>query len=199
MKLARRIPARAARGLTLIEITIAATIFTILGYALVSSLKLSEGSRTAVETLATRSREFRAASRAVVDALRVSNDDTVAIAELADENHAVTLSLPVLDGGALAWGVPASAQSGPGAVDQIGANVVFAVAVGADGERSLVRRVLRSNGTVQEEETLIRGLSRGDVDPPGFQVVRTGEVWEITISLEDKVGLSEVFHVHTRN
>jgi prepilin-type N-terminal cleavage/methylation domain-containing protein len=199
-----RPPLRTARsGLTLIELTVAMTIFAVLGYSLMSALSLSNNSRAAVEGMVEENEELRAGAGAVTDDLRVSSDARIDIAELADENHEVTLQLPIVIGGVLDWGVPAHAVGAPGATDHQDWVVRYTVSTGVDEhgapERALVRQLVDAAGLVQKQEELVHGLTKGSDASPGFRLEKTGDVWEVTLSTEKGAGKKEVFHVHSRN
>lgn len=195
--------AQGRSGLTLIELTVAMTIFAVLGYSLMSALSLSNNSRAAVEDMVEENEELRAGAGAVTDDLRLSSDARVDIAELADENHEVTIQLPIVIGGALDWGVPAHEVGAPGATDHQDWVVRYTVATGTDEhgevERTLVRQLVDSAGEVQKQEELVHGLTKGSDASPGFRLEKTGEVWEVTLSTERGSGKKEVFHVHSRN
>lgn len=196
--------ARPARhGFTLVELAVALTIFTVLGYSLISALRLSDNSRTAVADMVEQNEQLRAGAGDLSDALRLSTESRVTITNLADENHELTLQLPVVVGGALGWGVPASYLSTAGATDQENWSLRYTVIVDAggtgSGERSLVRQVLDDGGALVDSLVLVKGVLPGDGGMPGFEVEKTGDVWEVTLSLDKGTGKSEVFHVFPRN
>jgi prepilin-type N-terminal cleavage/methylation domain-containing protein len=190
-------------GLTLIELMVALTIFSVLGYSLLSALSLSNNSRAAVENMVEENEELRAGAGALSEDLRLSSESRIAITSLADENHQLSLQLPIVVGGDLDWGVPGSDFSAPGAADQEDWLVRYTVKVdpgGADGPtRSLVRQILDDAGTIHEQQTLVHDLTQGTDTSPGFHVEKTGEVWEVTLSTDKGAGKSEVFHVYSRN
>lgn len=196
-------PRSAQGGLTLIELTVAMTIFAVLGYSLMSALSLSNNSRAAVENMVEENEELRAGAGAVTNDLRVSSDARIDIAELADENHEVTVQLPIAIGGVLDWGVPAHEIGAPEATDHQDWVVRYTVTTGVDEhgapERALVRQLVDAAGEVQKAEELVHGLTKGSDASPGFRVEKTGDVWEVTLSTEKGAGKKEVFHVHSRN
>jgi len=196
-------PPRARRGLTLIELTLALTIFSVLGYSLMSALTLSNNSRAAVESMVEESEQLRSGARALTADLRISSEAHVAIAELADGNHELSLQLPITVGGELGWGVPARALETAGEADHEGWTVRYTVIVDADAEqgmqRSLVRQIVDGAAEVKKADVLVQGLTKGSDASPGFKVELSGDVWEVTLSTEKGAGKREVFHVHSRN
>jgi prepilin-type N-terminal cleavage/methylation domain-containing protein len=191
------------RGLTLIELIVALTIFTVLAYSLMSALSLSNNSRAAVENMVEENEELRAGVGALSEDLRLSSEARITITELADENHQLELQLPIVVGGALDWGVPGNQLPTPGAVAEQDWLVRYTVDVdpgGADGpERTLVRQVVDDAGKIVAEEVLVHDLTKGTSASPGFHIEETGEVWEVTLSTDKGAGKSEVFHVYSRN
>ena len=203
MRLARHLSLAGRRGLTLIELMVALTIFTVLSYSLMSALSLSNNSRAAVENMATENEELRSGVGALSDDLRLTSESRVAITLLPDENHQVELQLPIVVAGNLGWGVPGSDLSAPGAPDKQDWLVRYTVEVdpgGAQGpQRTLVRQVVDDTGKIVEGLVLVHDLTKGTSASPGFHIEKTGEVWEVTLSTDKGAGKSEVFHVYSRN
>jgi prepilin-type N-terminal cleavage/methylation domain-containing protein len=193
----------ARRGLTLIELTLALTIFTVLGYSLLCALSLSNNSRAAVESMVEENEELRAGAASLAADLRLSSDSRIDVAELPEAYQEVTVQLPIVVGGVLDWGVPGRALAAPRAADHQDWVVRYTVAAGQGPAgahvRTLVRQIVDDAGEVQEERPLVHGLAPGDGVPPGFRVEKSGDVWEITLSTEGGAGKTEVFHVHPRN
>ena len=123
-------------------------------------------------------------------------------------NHELTFSVPILDGGAPAWGVyDTSLGTDPAQQNRADWSFRYTVrevpAGGGAVDRQLVRQILDDADVGQRETVVLTGLRSGAVVPPGFTVVPTGDIWEITISTESDGGASGgrrmVFHVNTRN
>lgn len=194
-------------GFTLLEAMIALGIFVVVGYAVGVAVGAGNHSQRVVTRLAAEDRAVREASNSLIDELRETSDAQINIATLADGNHQVRFMLPIDLGGTAAWGVDDPVVGGdPVAQNKENWSVRYTVRdVSIDGKtvKRLLRQVLDAALNVQYEKVIVDGLRRGNVDPPGFKVVKTGDVWEITLSTEGreegKSGIRAVFHVQTRN
>lgn len=195
-------------GFTLVEVLVALTLFSVLGYAVLLALGVGRSSSGAVEDLADESHSVRVASSALQDDLRATNVAHVAIDTLADGNHAVRLQVALDAGGTVAWGVHERALGATAAAqDRAGwfvrYTVVDAAAGGGATEKQLVRQVVDDTGAVRAARTLVRGLRPGASAPRGFGLVRQGGVWEVTLSTVSlhagQPGMRVVFHAQSRN
>jgi type II secretory pathway component PulJ len=178
---------RGRQGMTIIEITCTTLIFGVLSLVMLNGLDLSESSRRAVDAIATQNAELRAAMRAISDDLRVSSEDRTTLEDLSDGSTLVTLQLPIVVGGVLAWGVPGEYVARVGGDDQAGWSVRYEVLAGEDAVRRLMRRVLDDAGNQMRSEVIATGLALGTdggaANPPGIAVARTGDVWEVSVAL----------------
>jgi prepilin-type N-terminal cleavage/methylation domain-containing protein len=195
-------------GFTLIEVLVALTLFSVLGYSVALAVGVGEQSRGAVADVVDQAQELRAASTALMADLRATSADRIAIANGADGNHSVRLSVPIEVGGAIVWGVhertlgsTAAAQDRP---DWLVRYRVLDVATGGGAiDKQLVRELLDTGGVVRRTTVLVHQLRPGVAAPAGFQVVQVGAVWEVTLSTtgarEGQPGLRTVFHAQNRN
>lgn len=200
--------ARLAAGYTLIEMMVSLSLFTVIGYSLVIILKVSSHSQLTVNDVTEDDRALRGAATNLMEELRSSSDATITVATLADGNHQVRFMLPIDDAGAAAWGVY-DRTLGPDAASQnkldwsIRYTVRNVVAGGQVVDKLLVRQLLNAQQVVQRESVVAEGLRSGTDVPPGFTMVKQGEVWELTFSTTghagSSAGIRAVFHVRTRN
>jgi hypothetical protein len=197
---------RAARtaGFTLIETTVALTIFVALGYALSVVVAIGKHSQSTISGLTTEDRSLREATTDLVEDLRNSSDSTIAVSVLPDGNHQVQLMEPIDLGGVASWGVyDRTVNPNPMPNWQIVYTVIDQPIGNGAVDRQLVREILDDTGVMKKQTVLADRLSLGTQVPPGFQMIKTGAVWQITLSTQGKVegksGIREVFHVQTRN
>ena len=195
---------RRTRGFTLIETTVALTIFAALGYTLSIVAALGKHSQTTITGLAVEDRSLRDATRDLIEDLRTSSDTTITVTTLADGNQQVKFMQPIDVAGVSTWGVYDRMVSGTPAANWHVQYTVKNVALGGGAiDKQLVRQVLDDTDTLKRETVLADNLRSGNPAPPGFQMVKVGLVWQITLSTQGKVegksGIREVFHVQTRN
>jgi prepilin-type N-terminal cleavage/methylation domain-containing protein len=195
-------------GFTLLEMSIALSIFAVVGYGLAVAVDVSRDSQITVIRRVDENRTLRTSVATLVDELRVSADAQVTVAALPDGNSRLRFMVPVAVGGASTWGV-FDRRLGADAASQnrAGWTLQYTVrdGVGVDGRlnRQLVRQVLDDAFEVQREDVIADGLRSGNDAPPGFRVAMNGDVWEITFStVGQRTGEAEIteqFHVHPRN
>lgn len=188
-------PARRRAGFSLLEVTVGTAAFATIGYVLLVAVKASTDSQAAIAQRASENRVVRSASRALIDELALASDDTITVTSSSGGGTG-TASLAfrqrIEDGGTAGFGlmhlgVPRSDWS-------------LVYAVNESGE--LVRRVTDEQGVVQVSGVVASGLRGAGEDPPGFRVVKAGDLWEITLATEgagNRDGIEEVFHVRARN
>lgn len=208
MKLATRARSRVESGFTLLEMMVAVTVFAVLGYGLAIAVDVGNHSQLTVLRVAAEDRSLRAATTSLIDELRSSSDTTIVITTLADGNQAVRFMLPIDVGGVPSWGVfDRSLGSDAASQNRLGWSLRYTVRSVPTGNgtfnKQLVRQLLDAAQTVQREKVMAEALESGTHVPPGFRMVKVGEVWELTLTsmgqVEGKAGISEVFHVQTRN
>jgi type II secretory pathway pseudopilin PulG len=195
-------------GFTLLESVIAAGIFSVVGYSVAQAVRMGNHSQTTVMQVALGDRALRAATSSLVDDLRSSADAQITVTTLGDGNHQVRYMIPIMLAGVPGWGVY-DPTLGPDAATQNRPNwsIQYTVrtVIGANGgpDKQLVRQVLDDTLAVKKEKVIIDGLRTGFSVPPGFKMVKTGSVWQITLSTlgssASTTGITAVFDVHTRN
>jgi type II secretory pathway pseudopilin PulG len=206
VKAARKALAR-VRGYTIIETLVAATIFSVVGYALLLAVRLGAGSQQEVIRVATESQSLRDSTRKLSEELRQANDSQITVTELPDGNSELTFRHGIEIGGNYTWGVH-DKSLGSTVEDQTKENwsVRYTVVendVNGVVRRELVRQLLDDEATQQQESVLVSGLCSGAADKPGFLVEDGGAVWVLTVSVDSKSGSkgakSMVVHVNTIN
>jgi len=202
--LARNDAARRTAGFTLIETTVALTIFAALGYTLSVVVALGKHSQTMITGLTTEDRSLRSATTDLIEDLRTSSDSTITVTALPDGNHKVKFMQPIDLGGVAGWGVYDRTVSPNPMPNWHVQYIARDQALGGGAvDKQLIRQVLDDTDVVKKETVLANYLQPGNQVPPGFQMVKVGLVWQITLSTQGKVegrsGIREVFHVQTRN
>ena len=180
-------------------------VFVALGCVIFGMMGVTRGTHTTMMDIVDKYESVRSARTALAEQVKLSSDDLMTVTVLPDGNHELTLQLP-LGVGVPSWGVPASCFSSPGAPSQVGWSLRYTVdEVMIDGEvnRRLVRQIIDVADVVQEKEVIVQGLRDGGADSPGFEVVKAGGTWVITISTvgpkASSSGKAVEFHVRTRN
>lgn len=198
---------RAARaGFTLVEMMVAAAALMVVLYTLANAVGLGSRSQRTVMRVATESDTLRRAVASLSSELKLTSDSLITVTTLADANHELGLSLPIEVGGSPAWGVPVH-TFGVGTQGMPDWSLCYTVqgvpAGGGEVNRRLLRRILDETGAIQDEEVICEGLRSGSDAPPGFTVVRSGDLWEVTLTTAGYTtnadGRGAVFHVRTRN
>lgn len=202
-----RVAAR-RRGLTLLEMAIAVSIFTTLGLSLFTVVDTARRSQEAVSAGIANNEELRKAFSSIAEELQCTRESLVEVVVLADRNHQVTFQMPIELGGVMGWGVD-ERSLGTTEAEQVrpGWYLRYTVVQEVDPtgyvNHVLRRQVLDDAFAVQLEETIAEGLNEGDDDDPGFTVARAGEMWEVSFSTDGHGtgtnGRKAVFHVATRN
>lgn len=195
-----RVSSRA--GFSLIEVAAATVALGSIGYVLAFALKASADSQREIGTRASEHRVLREASRKLLDELATAGEDTIAFVHGAQGGVSVQPTLRfqerIEDGTTAGFGVVHLGVARPDWT------LIYAVEepVGESDSRRLVRRVEDDGGAVQASQIVARDLRPDEAVPPGFRVVKTGDLWEVTLSTEGRNGrdgIEEVFHVRARN
>jgi len=189
------------RGMTVIEIAMASTLFAVVAYAMMAGASMGVRSERAVAQMVVESRALHETCARLEEEL--SNAAAAGIAHAVDENgwSSLELQMPFMTDAGLVWGVVDRAL---GASDVERARVDYrlryeAVAL-AGGSRQLVRRILDEEGDIVHNEIVVTELAVSGA--PGFTVSDTGAVWVVTIRYAQgsKAQAQEVvLHVTSRN
>lgn len=199
---------RPRSGFTLLEVAISLAIFAVLGVSLATSVEMANGSQRTVYSVAAESRALRESSTRLTDELRTSTDAEITVTTLADSNSQVEFRVPVESGGNLLWGVYDKRLGATyDAQNKVGWRLRYTVRRVTTGpgviERQLVRQILNTASTVWAEDVIAEGLPDGTGATPGFRVVKSGDMWVVTVSTVGKSasspGIKAVFHVQARN
>ena len=184
-------------GLTLIELVIAAAIFSVVGYGLAGAVRMGHRSQTMVFEGASANADLRSSAVQLVDELSLASDTSIVVTQLPDGNDQVAFMLPIENGGALDWGVSNYLQG-----THVDWTVRYTVQTSAL-QRQLVRQIVDDAGQVRAQTIVADGLRPGTAVPPGFGVVRSGAMWVLSIATvgntSDVHGEEVIFHVKTRN
>lgn len=189
-------------GFSLIEVAVATLALGSIGYVLSFALKAAADSQREITMRASEHRVVRQASRALLDELSMAGEDTIAFTQgvqsVVDTETNLRFQQRIEDGATATFGLMHLG------VPRTGWSVVYAIEepASASDTRRLVRRVEDDAGVVQASQIVARGLCADDADPPGFRVIKAGDLWEITLSTEgigNRDGIEEVFHVRARN
>lgn len=195
---------RGRSGVTLVEISMASLIFTVIAFGMVTAASM--GVRTE-----------QAVSKSVVD-MRALHDtcakleEEIGYANLAGIQHEVDpagfstieFQVPIDTDLGLDWGAY-DKRLGTTELERSRAAWVtrfFAEIVpGTDGERRLVRQILDDEDTEQLRDVLVERVdTEGPL--PGFTAEDTGTLWVLTVRLpadENDVRQEAVIHVRSRN
>lgn len=185
-------------GFSLVEVAVATLALGSIGYVLSFALKAAADSQREITLRASEHRVVRQASRALLDELSMAGEDTIAFTQAIDTETNLRFQQRIEDGATATFGLMHLG------VPRTGWRVVYAIEEPASEAdmRRLVRRVEDDAGVVQASQIVARGLRADDADPPGFRVVKAGDLWEITLSTEgigNRDGIEEAFHVRARN
>lgn len=194
-------------GFTLIETMISLSIFAVLGYSVAVCVDMAQDSQRTVYSVAAENRSLRESSSYLIDELRSSRDAQITATTLPDSNSQVDFMVPIESGGALSWGVY-DKTLGTTYADQnkVGWRLRYTVRNLVDAgvtNKQLVRQILDTGSVVQDEKVVAERLRSGTDDPPGFRVVKSGDMWVINVSTAgkstDSSEMKAEFHVQTRN
>ena len=189
MKRHHRARARAA-GFTLLEMSIATTIFGIAGYGLLQTVRVADQSHESVLESADGTRALREASATILDELRAARAADLSVTTMPDGNSDVRFTTPIEAAGVATWGVH-DARLGASEEEQNREGWLLRYAVEAVQQASgntvrvLVRQVLDDTGAVQRQDIFLGDLS-GTSEIERFVMRPTGDVWEIELAAKDE-------------
>jgi len=200
--------AKRRAGFTLLEITFAVTIFSVIGYALVDALRMGSNTQATIHDVSTTSRWVRHVHSLLSSELKVTDEDHLTTTVLADGNTQLDFMHRIEAAGVSTWGVH-DVSLGPNPEDQNRADWTYRYTVdtlpagGGAVTRRLLRQLVDEGGTVQRTKVLAVDLRRGDGASPGFAVSKAGDMWAIEITgvgrTSNQPGGGTNFHVKLRN
>ncbi len=194
-------------GFSLVEMTIAVSIFSVIGYGLFVAVDAGNDSQRAVATATARAKELRTMNSMLANELKLAADGNITVAVLPDSNDQVTFMHPITNAGTLSWGV-FDPTLGATEAEQNRENwklryTVETVVQGGVPNRRLVRQMLDDLDAIQSSDVLLEGLADGLEEPRGFSVTKVGDMWEVQVTLTGATagghGGGVHFHVRTRN
>ena len=194
-------------GFTLVELSIALGIFAMLGISVAVGVDVANDSQRTVYTVAAEDRALRESTSYLTDELRSSRDNQITVTTLADGNHQLDFKVPIEVGGALTWGVYdkhlGTTYAEQNKLDWKLRYTVREVVVAGVVNKQLLRQIIDTNSVVHQQQVVAEGLHAGTHNPPGFEVVKSGDMWVITVSTAGKSagspGIRAEFHVQARN
>ena len=166
-------------GFSLIEVTVAAAVFSIVGYTLVGALEMGQDSQELVIQGAAANKELRESSTTFVEELGMCQSASMVVTTLWDGNCEVDFMLPIEVAGVSTWGVDD---------ETLGANegwrVRYTVMLGQEEQRQLVRQILDDAGIAQDSQVIVDDVRSGTDSKPGFSITQAGAVWQVSIATE---------------
>lgn len=194
-------------GLSLIEVMVSCTICAVIGYGILGLIDMGESSRETVSMVSGENQDLRDSNNRLMNDFQATSDSQVTVESLADSNHQITFMVPVTIGGNPTWGArDQSLGTDPESQSRENWRVRYTVKQVVDGSgginRQLVRQVLDTGDIVQIERVVAEGLKSGLEVPPGFSVVKIGDMWQLSMATVGKDGCEGrkvEFHVRTRN
>lgn len=200
-----RLRNRKRAGVTLIELMITVSILALVVTATMDTIGSGTASSRSVTTGVLENQSLRESGKRITQELRAAGGGRFDVTALADGNSELTFQVPVTVAGVAGQGVYDRFLGGDEAAwNRLDWSVRYTVVPGNDGGRLLVRQVLDEADVVQRQTTLTNDLRAGNVNPPGFQVVDQGDVWEVVITTETAAAIGGEaggmkLHVRTQN
>ena len=191
-------------GFTLLEVIISIAIFSVIGVGLTQGVKIADTTQEYVSSESGHNRRMRDSVSLLRDEFRTCQNSSIEVETNPDGNHQLVFQVPVQSGIGTGWGVY-DRKLGSTADDwnRVGWKLCYLVREDNQGRSCLVRQVLDAGGALQRETEIVSHvLSNGEGEGPGFSVVATGSVWEVTIRTRTSEGQAvrtETFQIQTRN
>ena len=185
---------RRRRGLSLIEVTIAITLLSMIGYVAALSLRAGDQSLATVSSTIEINTSYREATGKLRGELKAAERSSITIVNLASGDRSIEFRTAIRGAGGPTWGVfDRRLAIDETACHKDGWTVRYTVLVNGAGTKTLVRQVLDTAGTLQLVENLV-------TDVMEFRVTETGSVWVIELRTEGARGKRyEEFDVRTRD
>ena len=194
-------------GFTLLEMIVALTLFSVIGYTLMSAVRMAHQSHSAVVASTIENGNRRKASTRLMDEFTSANSTSIQVVSGAGVNDSVTFQLPITVAGVKEWGIVEESLSSVPAEQSVAGwsirYIVLDLPWNGGVRTSLVRQVVDDLDVVQVQDSVVDGLRSGALNPKGFSVEQVGVMWEVTLTTAGNAngseGRSTVFHVKTRN
>lgn len=195
--------ANGRRGATIIEISVASAIFSIVAYGIVRAASMGVQAEQAVSRSVVDAKELHGALRTIEEELSMSNRE--AVEHVVDEQgfSTLTFQVPVVTDLGITWGAYDYALGDDDeSRNRADWHLCFVPRIVPDtgGERQLVRLVLDDALESQWEEVVVdRIATNGAI---GFTAEDTGAVWVLTVRLpadDNGVMQEAVVHVASNN
>lgn len=181
------------RGISLVEVVLAAMIFAGIGYVLVLTLQASERSHETVVSNAASNADLRENTTTLRDELRGAQPTSI-VHEQVNGYSRLTFTTAI-DGpaGATTWGAfDRRIAVNEDDCHQAGWQIRYEVAAQQDGSQALERQILDGAGRIQLEDTLV-----GDIEQ--FEITDEGDVWVVALVTNGEEGRREdEFDIRTR-
>lgn len=187
-------PHRRRRGLSLVEVVLASTLFTGIGYVLALSMRASDQSYATVTSGVAANTEIRAFTTCMADELKGARAATVDVAQDGVHSRIEFQTAIRSDDAEPAWGAyERDLDVAEANCSQPGWNVRYRVVGGQEGGDSLVRQIVDTSGEVRHTRTLAEDVTE-------FTVSAVGDVWVVRLTTQGKEGIRhEEFDVRTRD
>ncbi len=187
------------KGMSLIEVILASTMFTGVGYVLSMGMRASDQSFDTVVNSSEANKDLRDLTAVFVDELKAAQRSTIEVTQQAGFSQLEFCTAIAGTGGNPAWGaydreisIDESECSREGWSIRYGVDAPTQGTM-TQGNASLVRSILDVDGTVQHSTTLAENVTH-------FSVTEAGDVWVVELTTQGKEGIrNEEFDVRTRD
>jgi len=207
MRAVSRSTGKRSSGFTLLEMVVALTLFSVIGYTLMSAVRMAHQSHRAVVASTIENGNRRKACTRLIEELASANSASIQVVTGAGVNDSITFQMPITVAGVKEWGAKEESLSSIPEEQSVAGwsirYVVFDLPWNGGVRSSLVRQVLDDLDVVRVQDSVVDGLRSGVLNPKGFSVEQVGVMWEVTLTTmgnaDNSEGRSTVFHVKTRN
>lgn len=182
------------RGVSLLEVVLAATLFTGIGYVLSLSMRASDQSYGTVASSVEANAEIRAFTVLFTDELKGARQASIAAADNGGFSTIEFQTAIESAGGGPTWGAfERGLDVDEANCSQAGWSVRYGVEQAQDGTNELVRSIVDDVGAVQHTRTLAAEVTE-------FSVNEVGDVWVVGLTTQGNEGTRhEEFDVRTRD
>jgi len=182
-------------GISVVEMLLAVTVFSGIGYVLTMTLSASESTHDTVERTAEMNRSVRETIRSMSDELRAARAASVVVDDVGGFDR-ITFQTAIEGAapGVPAWGAyERDLDLDEALCHRAGWSVRYVADPGAAQPPALVRQVLDDVGVVQHTEVLLDAVT-------AFEVTATGDLWAVQFTaVVDGTTRIEEFDVRTRD